>query len=113
MSHERVIKGSPVRGAGFLCAAAAGAWGHGARTAETRDRDTGMRAGDAGCGVCGAGGVPAGAGGARGRGPGQSGLGWRDGERKSDRGGPCGALGGQTCEMARMCGKCRIRRDCS
>lgn len=55
MSHERVIKGSPVRGAGFLCAAAAGAWGHGARAAEARGRGAaGTRAEDAGC-WCGCG----------------------------------------------------------
>lgn len=45
MSHERAIKGSPVRSAGFLYAvAAAGAWEHGARAAAARDRDAGRRA---------------------------------------------------------------------
>lgn len=84
MSHERVIKGSPVRSAGFLCATAAGRRAVGRasgdrerQAAEARDSCAGMVARDAGA-VGRAGGVPAGvreSSGARGRGPGPTQVG--------------------------------------
>lgn len=70
MSHERVIKGSPVRSAGFLCAAAAGGR-MGTRSPGRRSRGQLRRYGGAAGGDAGdrrAGGR--GSSGARGRGPG-------------------------------------------
>lgn len=108
MSHERVIKGSPVRSAGFLCATAAGGRAAGRasgdrerQAAEARDSCAGMAARDAGA-VGRAGGVPAGVSGARGRGPGRTQVGWPRRRRKPDGAELCGALGdrGATCEMA-------------